>query len=242
MRIGLFTLLDDNFVTGYVAFMKSLLHYNPWFEHDLVILDVGLSNVGKDFVAKHYERVRFVKPNKRRYSDVDMSKTVDKLKATYYTLDAFIQTDFDRIVQFDMDMVVLGDISAVFECGAPIAACRAYNSKHDFLGDGCNAGLFVVNKPYLNEKTYADLLAIARRGHSMPEQKTMNIHFDGKWHWLPKIYNVEKRMMTTKKYKEVLENARVLHFVAEKPWQNKTNAREASYEPLEKLWWKEYER
>lgn len=242
MRIALFTVLDDRFLIGYTAFIKSLLFYNEWFAHDLVVLDGGLSAGAREVVMRHYSRVRFVRPNKKRYSDVNMEQTADRLKSAYFKLDAFALRDYDRVVQFDMDMVVLGDVSEVFNCDAPIAACRAYNGKLDILADTCNSGMFVINTPYLNDDTYAGLLAAARRGYSTADQKTLNAYFAGRWHWLPKVYNVEKRMMTTKKFKDDLKNARVLHYVADKPWQQKTSAREAEYEPLEKLWWDAYER
>ena len=234
-------MLDDNFVIGYEAFIKSFLHNNSWFDYDFVILDVGLSDNSRDVICSYYDKIKFIKPNKGNYRDVNFNKTHEKLRNTYYTLDVFNQTDYDRIVFIDMDTVVLDDISELFQFEGGFGAVKSYNAKFDELNDSINSGVFVVNKQYINERTYYDLIRVARPGYSMPDQKTINKFFRGKMEFFNKSYNVEKRMLHTKKYKHILDKIKILHFVSSKPWQQeKPNDIERSFGEFEKIWWNWY--
>ena len=243
MRKALATMLDDNFVIGYVAFIKSFLHFNHDFSDDFVIIDVGLSEESKEKIESYYQNVVYKQPNRDRYREVNMSKTADKLKSTYYTLDVFSYTEYDRIVFIDMDTIVLAPLDELFNCPEPFAAVKGYNAKLDELRGDINSGVFVVNKPRISEETYSDMIRYASRGHSMPDQKTINGVLRNKIAYFNKSYNVEKRMLHTRKYKRVLENIKILHFVASKPWEDvKPNAVEESYGEFEKIWWEWYER
>lgn len=248
MKIAAFTILDDKFVMGWKVFMKSFLHYNPWFKLDFIVLDLGLSPKSKKEMEQFYPNIIYRKPQYGLYRQVNFRKTHDKLKATYYFLDAFCQYDYDKIVSFDTgDMVVLDSVADVFyKTSNGISACKAYNVRKDNLVNDTNAGLFVVGKKYLNKRTYNDLLQIAKQGYSMPEQKTMNLYFKGIWEYLSKRFNIEKRMKHTKRQnlRNVLANPAVLHFVGLKPWEchERCKPMEKRYSDLEQHWWKWYKK
>lgn len=242
MRIALVTMIDDNFVIGYEAFMTSLLINNPWFNYDMVIIDLGLSEASKATIAKYYQNVKYLEPKRGNYRGVNFSATAPSLQNTYYKLEIFRLYEYDRVVFMDMDMVVDGDIMELFSCDAPFAAVQGYDSKNDALRADINSGVFVVNKAYLNPDTYAQLIKISERGFSMPDQKAINIYFKGKIHHLPKVYNVEKRMLHTIKFRDVLQNAKVIHFVATNPWDDHStkNEIENSYAAIEAKWFEYY--
>ena len=237
MNIALCTMLDDNFFVGYVGFIKSFLKYNRWFKYDFVIIDNGLCEGNKEHIKSYYDKIVFKKPNKKKYADVNFNKTHDKLKATFYKLDVFRYSEYDRIVFMDMDIIVLDNIKKIFECKDDISGCRAYNARQDELMSHINSGVFVINKSVINKHIYNALIRIARKGYSMPDQKVINRHFAGKIKYIDKTYNVEKRMLHTEKYRDILDNAKCIHYVATKPWERlKPNAIEASFEKLEKIW------
>lgn len=238
MRIALATMMDDNFLIGFKAFIKSFLYHNPWFDYEFLILDVGLSENSKAEIKEYYKNVLFRKIDYDKYREVNFERTNKKLQKTYYTLDVFNQCDFDRIVFIDMDTVVLADISFLFECPAGLAAVQAYDFKQDKMRQSINSGVFVVNREYINGDTYRRLIRIARRGYAMPDQKVINKFFNDKIDFLPKAYNVEKRMLHTQDFKDDLIDIKILHFVASKPWEtDKPNELEASYGKFEKIWW-----
>lgn len=243
MKRALVTMMDDAFMMGYEAFMTSFLINNPWFSDDMVIIDLGLSDESKSVIESYYSKIIYVIPKYENYQRVNFAKTADSLKNTYYKLDAFSFYGYDKVVFIDMDTIVLGDVSEVFEaCG--FSAVLGYDAENDCMRGDINSGVFVIGKEYLNEETYTRLISIAEQGFSMPDQKTINIYFRGKINFLGKKYNVEKRMLATSKYKEVLCDARIVHFVALKPWQDHSSvpAREKQYGTLEDLWHQWYSR
>ena len=241
-KTALVTLMDNDFVIGFVGFIKSFLHFNPWFVYDIVVFDAGISRENKAYMKTFYPKIIFERIDKKAYSDIRMEKTDPKLRKTYYTLEVFRLIQYERIVFMDMDIIVQGDIRELFNCRDGFAACRAYNAKLDALIDPINSGVFVVNQKYLDVGVYRDLIRIARRGFSMPDQRTLNIYFRNKISYLPKKYNVEKRMLYTEKHAKILDEAVCIHYVASKPWQKiKPNDEEKRFKQLEDIWWRWYE-
>jgi lipopolysaccharide biosynthesis glycosyltransferase len=210
---------------------------------DLIILDNGLSEESKQVVLSYNENAIFRAIKKNKYNRVDMSRTHDKLKATYYKLDIFGIMEYDRIIFIDSDVTVMGDISEIFDCHKDIAACPTYSARLDRLGNGINSGVLVLNKGVINKNVYHKLIKIATRGHSMPDQKTINIFFGKSIFKLSKGYNVEKRMWKTEKHKNIWDNKKILHWVADKPWQkleDHQNDIERSFAEIYPIWEKYY--
>lgn len=241
MKKALITLLDDAFVIGTVAFLKSLKKHNPWFDMPFVVLDLGLSPKPKATIESLYDNVRFVPVKKKNYKRVKFNRTAARLRNTYYTFDVFLRSEYDRVVFIDMDTVVLGDISELWDTKHDFAGCKAYNAGKDTLINTINSGVFSVSKKHLNRRMYERLIAMSARGHSMPDQTVLNNAFRREMQYFNKSYNVEKRMLHTKKYIHILEKMRILHFVGSKPWEDvKPNKQEARYGRMEKIWKKYY--
>lgn len=238
MKKALITLMDDDFIVGAKCFLKSLLKYNPWFDLPFIVLDAGLSDYGRSDLLSQYSKIEIRPVEVKNYENIKLNKTSDRLKKTFWTLDVFIQTDFDRLVFIDMDTVVLDDISELFDCTDDIAGAKAYDAKRDDLRRTINTGVFVVNKRFINNKTYKELLQRARNGFSMPDQAVINHYFDKNMAYINKGFNVEKRMISTRKYRHVLDKIKIMHFVAHKPWQDD---REPGFEKFEQIWWEHYD-
>jgi lipopolysaccharide biosynthesis glycosyltransferase len=240
----MFTILNDKHMKLFRAFIKSFTHHNQWFDLDFVILDCGLSEVSKTAIIKLYPNVIFKYPNKKAYKGIPMNKTHEKLRVTYYKLDAFCQYEYDRVISIDMDMIVLSDMKEVFDCEHAIAACQAYNRNRDQLSRTINSGLFVINKRHIDKETYAGLMRVAHRGHSMPDQKTINQYFGAKMKYIDKRFNMEKRIFKSAKYKQLVSEAKVWHYIALKPYEVDKNSPETEkgFEEIERLWFKWYER
>ena len=165
MKKALVTLLNDKFVIGFEGFWKSFIFYNKWFLSsgiDLIILDDDLSKDSKDIIRAYYDKVIFRNVKKDRYEKVNLTKTHERLQATYYKLDTFGIFEYDRITFIDSDVTVLGDIREIFEAHHGLSACNTYNARMDRVnaGGAINSGVFTVNKKYINKKVYNDLLKI----------------------------------------------------------------------------------
>ena len=236
-NIVLVTMVDDGFLPGYVAFMKSLLHHNEWFNCPVLIIDNGLSDESKNTIYKLYKPVSFRKPSVAKYSKIDKNSTTKELQATYFKLDIFSYVEFDRIVFIDSDVLVLGDIQELFTFNdGDMGACPVYGKNSDSLGGIINSGIMVLRKPVINNETYQSLLKEACKGHSMPDQKTINNVLGPRIVRLPKKYNMEKRMYHSKQYD--WREAAILHFVSHKPWYPHAPklGKDKGFEEMEKLW------
>lgn len=242
IKIGLFTMIDDDFMIGFRVFWKSFIEHNKWFNFDFLILDSGLSEESKKELQETYEKIKIIQVKKENYLKINMSVTSDILKKTYWKLDIFSHDEYDRLVFLDMDILVRGDIREIFQFTGQIAGCQAYRPRSDRLTQEINSGVFVINKPAISHETYIAILDFTKKGFTMPDQAAINQFFRRK-KYLPKVYNVEKRMLHTKRHKETLNNAKIIHYVASKPWQKiKPNAREKTYRELENLWLEYYKK
>jgi len=252
MKIALITMMDDRFIKGFEAFIKSLLHHNPWFNYPMIIINTGLIKENQKKCKKMYDNIHFFAPKEREYRHVNMKRTEYCLRKTYYKLDMFSYENFDRLVFIDMDTIILGDISYLFtQVVAPIGACKAYDWKGDRLRNDYNSGVLVLNSPVINLGTYRKLIIKARQGYSMPDQKTINNFFGKRIYQIPKIYNCEKRVKDSiflhydnnkGKLRLQQDDIRILHFVSHKPWNpSGKSENNQGYEDLEEIWKKYYE-
>jgi lipopolysaccharide biosynthesis glycosyltransferase len=235
-RVALVTQLNDDFIIGFKVMVNSLLKNNPWFDLPIIILDDGLTDQGKEVIKSRYKNIIFQPIDKARYEGTNFSITAPKLRCTYYKLDIFNIKDYDRLVFIDSDVVILRDIKELFSCVASFAAVKGYDAIHDIMRRDINSGVFVFNKESIDKQAYVEMLRIARSGHKMPDQATINMYFKNHITYLEKTFNVEKRMQTTRNFRQILNLAKIVHYVGEKPWQIKTNIREEQYFAIERRW------
>lgn len=240
--MALVTLLNRKMIIGFKVFLTSFLFHNPWFEDDIVILDLDLKDDEKKELKKWYPKIIFKGIQEKNYKDVDMRKTADKLKPTYYKLDVFDIEGYSRLVFIDVDVVILDNISELFSAELEgIAAIKGYSEKTDNLRDDINSGVLVITEYYLNKETYNGVVEAAKPGHSMPDQKVINQYFKGKMQYFNKSFNVEKRMEHTANFSHVLAKKKIVHFVAGKPWE-KNDDEKGKYPAMEAIWNEWYEK
>jgi lipopolysaccharide biosynthesis glycosyltransferase len=246
-------MIDDFFMVGFEVFMKSLLKTNPWFDLPFRLIDVGLNKKNKEKCLEIYSNIEFVKPKKENYKKISFEKTHEILWNTYYKLDIFSYDDVDRLVFLDLDMIVLEDIKKLFEFTVTIGGCKGYSQGNDSLRKDMNTGCIVLNKPVLNNSIYKNILDYTAKagGFSMPDQKAIGQFFKNKIAFIPKEFDCEKRLWKGDKFKlffndknelmykegKKISKCKILHYVSEKPWQEKKDKINFGYEELEKLWW-----
>lgn len=246
-KIVLSSMITPDFIPGYVGFIKSLLKIHNDFPHDIVLLDMGLSEEQKDLCKSYYDKVYFIEPLYKNYKGVNFEATIPELQKTFYKLDVFSlgRFGYEQVVFIDLDTIILKSVALLFHPTHDFLAVKGYNSSSDKLRHNeFNSGVFVIGKKYLKEDVYKNLIEIIRPGFFLPDQVCLNTYFKDKVKFLPKDYNVEKRMYLSKRYpifKNKNERIRVLHFVALKPWQlpvnNKQKIDRKDFKNLEKLWW-----
>jgi lipopolysaccharide biosynthesis glycosyltransferase len=242
-KVCLVSMVDDNFMMCFIAFIKSLIWSNPKLKRRFILFDVGLSEENKKICLDYYPTIEFRDPLKENYSKVNFEKTVDCLKNTFYKLDAFTLFDMEKVVFLDLDMLILNDISALFniEQKYGLAGIKAYSKGNDRLRNDINTGVFVINKKFLNRRIYDSLIECAITGHSMPDQRVINKTLHNQILFLDKRYNCEKRMYFSNRYLgKLMRDCSVLHFVSQKPYEKNKTSINQGYEKLERVWWHFY--
>lgn len=234
----LFLSLNSTYIIGYRVFIQSFLYHNRWFDGDLVIMDLNLSDEDKEYVSTFYKKIFFIKPNYENYKDVNIDTLYNKnFINNYYKLDIFSYTKYEKIVSMDCDMLITGDLSDLFfknySFGAVPIAFRINHEKPPF-----NGGLIVLDSKFNCESNYNLVLSKIKTPYKFAEQDLLNDLYKNVYTKIDKTYNSEKRLLDSKDAEElnIINNAKVIHFVGGKPWDKVKAIVDLGYEVLENKW------
>lgn len=224
-------MIDEGYTRPLQILIKSLLHYNKWFDFDFIVFEWGqLSGESKRRLRGCYEKIKFEKIKTKKYRDCVFGGRRTWSFNPAYRYDLFSLRRYDKIVYLDADMLVVDDISGLLEHQVDFAACPLQKGEGMELSrdvgnplkkgrTGFNAGLLVVSKTYLNKRVLRDLVQLTKSRNSphwSGNQVVLNIYFQDRWTPLPQCYN-----RTTDLFKrDIAEETKIFHFVGEsKPWQ-----------------------
>lgn len=255
-NIAFCTVLNDDFVPGFLVTLHSLKKNNPEFTYDYYVFysakysPLSLNNIG--LIRRIYERVIFKEINESDYFHIwtetkERLKTPARLRPAFFILEAFSLIDYDRVIALDADLLILGDLRELFSVEAGFAACQAVDYDKGIGMEFFNSGVMVINPPVLSKDTYKNLLShnISKNyktSFGKADQAILNDFF-----LLANIELLDVRFNTTKrKYRDDIissiadiecDNVLVLHYVGDKPWvKDKTKSQEYLYTKCEYLW------
>ena len=254
------TVLTDDFEPGYLVFLGSLLEHNPWFDLEIRILwhpeTAPLSDDVRRRCRMRYPKTTFAEVPSYGPGEVSQAfmamyeRTGPAWIPALNCLYAMSFDDVDRVVALDSDMLVTGDLRALFTGTADFAAVEAHHRATGPRGF-FNGGLMVFAGDHLGPEAFDRL----RRDFELPvdelfrdgpgEQGLVNAYFRDDVSWLPQKYNVQKRFVPddTDVEAELRRiDTRILHYVGSKPWQTKPNDSERVYRTVEAMWLEAFRR
>lgn len=239
-EIPIFFSTDDNYIPFLDVAISSLIeNASREYEYRIIVLNTGLN---EDNISK-------VKKNERdgfKIDFVDISEEVERIRSrlknvyhfsvvTYYRLFiASLFPQYDKAVYLDCDLVVLGDISELynFELGENILGAApeqfVQNTKEfrlyaeSALGvdpDGyVNAGVLLMNLREFRknkiEERFTALITEYDFDLLDPDQAYLNYLCRGKIHVLPNGWNKEPMSLDCEGKKNIVHYA-----LYKKPWQ-----------------------
>ena len=239
-KIPIFFSTDDNYIPYLDVAIKSLIdNASSAYEYELIVLNTGLNE----------DSVRKVMLNEKQGFKIDfinISDEVEKIKSrlknvyhfsivTYYRMFiASLFPQYDKVVYLDCDLVVLGDISELYntDLGDNILGAApeqfVQNTKEfrlyakEALGvdpDGyVNAGVLLMNlKEYRKnkiEEKFIDFITEYDFDLLDPDQAYLNYLCRGKIHVLPNGWNKEPMSLICEGKKNIVHYA-----LYKKPWQ-----------------------
>lgn len=257
MRVAIVTIVNDSFVKGAQVMIKSFLDTNSWFEGDIIVCHSfnrsPLSAANMKKLAALYPKTIFRNINESDYADINTKNAMNaRFVVSYYTLEAFRITGYDRVLFLDSDMIILGDLTNLIkrECFVGIEnTLSIYSTNKECGGKNpisyINGGVFSIPKGLLGERSFNELLEVAKPGHKKADQDTIN-----KWILERKfsyyVINNRYNFMVRAPWKQnrpvsdiQKDEVRILHYAGKhKPWANNPNS---PYAAWEKIWQDYYE-
>jgi hypothetical protein len=139
------TACTDNYLPLYKTFVTGLIKNSGYTAPIIVIASELLNLISRDQMVEWYPNTMFHNIDEFQYFNNN------KDNARYYSIEAF-NIKADKVIFMDVDILNIGDINPLFEIECDIGMCRE-------LRRPCfNAGLIIIGKKYLNEKTYNELM------------------------------------------------------------------------------------
>jgi glycogenin glucosyltransferase len=245
MNYGYFTLASKEYVPGAVCLVKSLRRFT---DLPINVISIDLSADDRYLLESHGARIKdFPRIGSAGAKTQPWHKNPDFANNCFMKLHLW-NTEYDKLIYLDSDMLVIRNIDHLFEIQSKFAACPSYSQSFDrktrrLLSAGYSEKLFnggfLVLEP--NISTFNKLMRdkdflINREDPS--DQGYLNMVYDGTWTRLPSWYNATRRvfMVAPDEWKAMGENLAVIHYTIEKPWVQSV----PKCEEIENLWWECY--
>lgn len=256
MKYALVFLCDDGYMKYGYTMVSSFLKHNPWFDGDIVVLcDDEICK----FSDRNLEKLKNLNRNiniYRHFADYNkyeyfVKRFYEKLYLkhyckAFYKYECFNLRGYDRVVFYDADIMVVGDVKELFFNDKDLIFTEdnfdfLKSDFYKFTNERISSGGFSVSSKYLNDDIYNGLLnatsTIPIFGESMydggcPEQQVMDFYFKNfKDMWLmPRKYNCcnyfnNKILTNFEEFKIVCSDLRAIHLYA-KPINNDTSGKD----------------
>lgn len=215
------TLVDDFFVPGAIALRRSLRRFT-----DIPLVALCLPMQNKGLLQAEGIECRDILPIENPNTGAK-----ERFQSTYSKLWAFAQTQYQRVVFLDADILVLQPIDDLFERTGFAAAPDIGYAQNDHM---FNTGVFSVqpSRELFEQMMEQAKVVVAPDGS---DQGFLNEFLKGNWQRLDPVYNTLKRRYLVDRENFNLTKIKVLHFVGEKPW-NIASQDQESYRELYELW------
>jgi lipopolysaccharide biosynthesis glycosyltransferase len=230
-RIAFASFVDENYLPGFLALLRSLALSNPGVCEDFVVLHDDLRPGSIARIRALHPRIVMRRVDADRYDAYQKGDQDNYLvRKAYFILDVFRIREYDTVITLDTDMVVLGDLSGLLQLREGLAAVPQF-----FYGQHkLNSGLLVIQREYLSDAFCTRLDKCGRSGDyelDKHDQGILNSVLDGDFVRLDARYNFVKRRLSGDL--PVPEDTAILHFTGRhKPWQGG----EAGYSQAEERW------
>jgi lipopolysaccharide biosynthesis glycosyltransferase len=235
--------LDDRYVSGLIVFLHTLKKYTPSFNYPYYILTWGeLSQENINKLNSIYDNFIFQNIENSIYEGWKAGTrwrtwTINCINR----YDAFIIKNVDRVIFFDVDMLVRGDISELFDLRPDFGAVELlpktiavdHPSYYNNSLKSFNGGVMSISKKHLNYETRKKLVDIAFQKTWTNDEPILNTYFTNDiTTYLPQKFNTLTPALTEK----LLDEALVVHFLGErKPWHKGTYMQRYNPEVVEQI-------
>lgn len=250
MTLDIVCNVDNNYAQHCAAMLCSLFDNNSNHDIHAHVLTHGLSDGNMKVIQllanRYNKKVTFHNIDEAILDGVQFRKNRPLTKAAYYRilLSSVIDATIDKILYLDCDIIVLGDISELFNIELDNYALAAtsdispYNSSHRMFlqlqmdDNAFCSGFMMVNLKYWRDNNVQEKLinfsTKKRKVVFLHDQDSLNYVFKNKWFRLPFKWNATPlsicpidNAMKSFDYVESYFTPKIMHYSGYfKPWNN----------------------
>lgn len=205
--------LNSEYLPGAIAFFKSLLYHNKF---NLPFLIYTWDNSDFTVLKNIYNNISFVKVQSTIKDNVHNKFRKWKYDV-FIKLELFNLSEYDKVYFFDFDLIVNNNIEELFNVECNFGAVKAPTCSYRYLYNVENyfdAGVLIVGKKYLNNKTYLELIELSQTNIWAGNEPLLNEYFFNKTTFLNKKYNT----LTVDDISNLNEVSILQYVGAQKPW------------------------
>jgi len=224
-KIACCSTLNDLYFEGFLTFFESFISNNPSFNYPYYIFTWGdLSQKNIDYINTLYNNFIIKNIDNKKYEHVRYNTRFRNWNINCVNrFEILTLSNYDRIVFFDVDMIVLNNLDNLFKYEEDFCACEEprdvlidHPAVFDVSLKTFNGGLMLFSKRYLNEETRKALIDIAMQKNWSSDEPILNTFFtNDKVTFLPQDFLITMHGITADNF----STAKIIHFVGEKkPW------------------------
>lgn len=211
-------MINDDYAIGAVhaAYMIDRL---SCVRNRIALVSDGVSAPARAALTAAGYKVKVVEALDCNWMDrrVGRTATHSGIPGTHMRFHAWNYTQFTRIIYFDADLLLLGNIDELFDMDVELAA--SYCARPGIIDPCFNAGLLVFRPSERSSREIFQLWSQLSKSSSCPNDQVLLWHYyadRGRWTPLPYAYNVRRHLYHPMK---------VYHFaccLTPKPWRVNT--------------------
>lgn len=248
------TICNDQFIKGAQVMIHSFLNCNKWFKGDIIVMHSDnlstLSEDSKSKLKRIYNKIVF-----RNIDEGSYNKAIDRFvkhegvhqnfMPSLFTFEVFAIEGYDQVLYIDSDILHINNMLDMVRTKGdfivtPAALSYPASKHYDFSG-----GVFMVRGKMSSVKIKEELLkfSLTTKRFNLLDQTIMNDFFKRyPKSWVSNDYNCSKRCFDDRNFHKFNSKISLVHYVSEKPWNEKTKPQERKYSKLESLWIRYYEK
>lgn len=217
-KIGLATVVSENFLPGALVMIDSFLENNAWFDGDIIVIHEGLSDHAGEQLIGGFPNVSMHQVSPELSTRLDaVSSVVDWIeirRLQFGSLEILSFDQYDRIIFCDSDLLFLDSIEELIALPDPLICCgdgatirgngrdaetfaevSSPDAENTDLSQTFNSGFMIFNSELLSRETYDLALSMitADRWKSDPtghtDQMLFNMLFTGQQRLVSTAYN-----------------------------------------------------
>jgi len=236
-QVAFVSFVDRRHLPGFTVLLKSLIRNSTKFVQDYIVLYHDLDDVEFTTIKDIYPKAILRKVDKSRYSGLFRSfPEIYAHRNAYYFLETFRIQGYRKLIFLDCDVVVLGDLSELFDLEGDFGAVEVLCDDAD--RSRFDRGLLVVDGRLCNGRFFDEVIAIGEAGSYEPDKHDLgivNAGLRGDFVRIPWQYNAAAESLADAQ--DIPPDIKVLNFAgAAKPW---ADSAELPHPALVERWRKE---